>query len=87
MIISAIRQALPNNKGIYLEYNPELGDAKWVPVEEIREALRIRTSRLGKDPRLEYIEGRLRLPPKTAIAHQLLLAVVAGPFLGEASKI
>ena len=45
------------------------------------------TSGLGEDPGPDYIEGGLRLPPKTAIAHQLLQAVVSGPFLGEASKI
>jgi NAD+ diphosphatase len=34
----------------------------------------------------EYKEGGLRLPPQTAIAHQLLKAV-SGGFLGESPKI
>lgn len=86
-MIGAIGQALPDGEGIHLEHDPELGDAKWVPVEEVREALRIGTSGLGEAPGPEYVEGGLRLPPKTAIAHQLLQAVVSGTFLGEGSKI
>ncbi|TVY14018.1 putative NADH pyrophosphatase [Lachnellula arida] len=88
LMIGAIGQALPDGEGIHLEHDPELEDAKWVPIDEVREALRVGTTGLG-DPAAEgYKEGNLRLPPKTAIANQLLTAVVGG-FLevGEVSKI
>lgn len=87
LMIGAICQALPDGEKIHLEHDPELGDAKWVDLDEVKEALRIGTSGLGEAPGPDYIEGGLRLPPKTAIAHQLLAAVVSGTFLGEGSKI
>lgn len=87
LMIGAIGQALPDGEKIHLEHDPELDDARWVPVEEVREALRIGTSNLGEDPGKEYKEGGLRLPPKTAIANQLLTAVCSGQFLNEGSRI
>jgi NAD+ diphosphatase len=86
LMIGAIGQALPDGETIHLEHDPELEDAKWVDMDEVREALRIGTSGLGDAPGDQYNEGGLRLPPKTAIAHQLLQAVVGG-FLGESPKI
>ncbi len=86
LMIGAIAQAIPDGEKINLEHDPELEDAKWVEMEEVREALRIGTSGIGEGPGEEYKEGGLRLPPKTAIANQLLQAVVSG-FLGEQSKI
>ncbi|TVY84516.1 putative NADH pyrophosphatase [Lachnellula suecica] len=88
LMIGAIGQALPDGEKIHLEHDPELEDAKWVGVDEIKEALRVGTSGLGEDAGPEYKEGGLRLPPQTAIANQLLRAVVGG-FLesGEVSKI
>jgi NAD+ diphosphatase len=86
LMIGAIGQALPDGEKIHLEHDPELEDAKWVEMDEVREALRIGTSGLGDAPGDQYKEGGLRLPPKTAIAHQLLQAVVGG-FLGESPKI
>ena len=86
LMIGAVAQALPDGETIHLEYDPELEDAKWVEMDEVREALRVGTSGLGEAPGPEYKEGGLRLPPKTAIAHQLLLAVTNG-FLGESPKI
>ena len=86
LMIGAIAQALPDGETIHLEYDPELEDAKWVDMNEIREALRVGTSGLGEPAGEGYKEGGLRLPPKTAIANQLLQAVVGG-FLGESPKI
>lgn len=86
-MIGAIAQTIPGGEEISLQHDPELEDAKWVEIEEVREALRVGTSALGEEARAEgYIEGNLRLPPKTAIAHQLLAAAVGG-FLAESSKI
>lgn len=69
---------------IMLKHDPELEDAKWVPLEEVREALRTGTHNLGEEgmPR-GYKEGALRLPPRTAIANQLLEAVVNGGWNGR----
>jgi len=86
LMIGAIGQALPDGEKIHLEHDPELEDAKWVEMDEIREALRIGTSGLGDAPGEEYKEGGLRLPPQTAIANQLLQAVTGG-FMGESPKI
>jgi NAD+ diphosphatase len=86
LMIGAVGQALPDGEKIHLEHDPELEDAKWVEMAEIREALRVGTSALGDNPGPEYKEGSLRLPPRTAIANQLLQAV-AGGFLGESPKI
>lgn len=81
LMIGAIAQTIPGGEKIVLKHDPELEDAKWVDVEEIREALRVSTSGLGEEPGEHYKEGNLRLPPSTAIANQLLAAVVGG-FLG-----
>ncbi|PMD21705.1 hypothetical protein NA56DRAFT_625699 [Hyaloscypha hepaticicola] len=86
LMIGAIGQALPDGEKIHLEHDPELEDAKWVEMDEIREALKHGTSGLGDAPAEGYKEGSLRLPPQTAIANQLLQAV-AGGFLGESPKI
>ena len=67
---------------IVLKHDPELEDAKWVPLEEVREALRVGTSNLGEGAQEGYREGALRLPPRTAIANQLLEAVVNGGWNG-----
>ncbi|KUJ17395.1 uncharacterized protein LY89DRAFT_684453 [Mollisia scopiformis] len=88
LMIGAIGQALPDGEKIHLEHDPELQDAKWVEMDDIREALLHGTSGLGEPPSEGYKEGGLRLPPKTAIANQLLAAVTGG-FLDitEQSKI
>lgn len=86
LMIGAIGQALPDGEKIHLEHDPELEDAKWVEMDEIREALKVGTSGLGEPAGEGYKEGGLRLPPQTAIANQLLRAVVGG-FLGESPKM
>ena len=79
LMIGAIAQAVPDGETVHLN-DKELEKARWFPVEEVREALRTGTGRLDEldkpvEPRLQ---GKLRLPPKTAIANQLLEAVCGG---------
>lgn len=83
LMIGAIAQvAAPQNEEISLQHDPELEDARWFDVAEVEEALRVGTSALGEGAGPEYKEGGLRLPPKTAIAHQLISALVKGEYLG-----
>lgn len=83
LMIGAIGQvATAENEVISLKHDPELEDAKWFPIAEVEEALRMGTSPLGDVAGPEYKEGALRLPPKTAIAHQLIAALVKGEYLG-----
>lgn len=86
LMIGAIAQALPDGETIHLKHDPELEDARWCELDEIREALQNGTSGLHEGPPPGYTEGNIRLPPATAIANQLLQAVVDG-FLGEAPKM
>ncbi|KAF7914400.1 uncharacterized protein EAF01_000806 [Botrytis porri] len=86
LMIGAIAQALPDGEKIHLEHDPELEDAKWFEMEEIREALLNGTSPLGEPASEGYKEGNLRLPSVTAIATQLIKAVAEG-FLSESPKI
>jgi NAD+ diphosphatase len=86
LMIGAIAQALPHGEEILLKHDPELEDARWAGLDEIRTALKVGVSGLGEEPPEGYTKGSLRLPPRTAIANQLLQAVVDG-FLGEAPKM
>ena len=88
LMIGAIAQAIPGGEEVLLKHDPELEDAKWVGLDEVREALRVGTGSLDEmDKKAEgYKEGALRLPPKTAIANQLLEAVVGG-FLGGETRL
>ena len=87
-MIGAIAQvASVEDEEIKLHHDPELEDAKWFTFDEVREALRVGTSGLGEAAGSEYKEGNLRLPPTTAIAHQLISAVVDGGFLAGVTKI
>lgn len=82
LMIGAIAQvASPEDEVIKLDNDPELETAKWFQLEEIREALENGTSSLGEEAPTGYKEGNLRLPPRTAIANQLITAVVEGGFL------
>lgn len=99
LMIGAIAQAIPDGEQIVLKHDPELEDAKWVSFDEVREALRVATFGLDdpaarkkdEDDRKDGSSSLLRLPPSTAIANQLLSAVVSGfsssSVSGEASKI
>ncbi|KAL8698246.1 MAG: hypothetical protein Q9224_001941 [Gallowayella concinna] len=86
LMIGAVAQCIPGGDEIVLKHDPELEDARWAELEEVREALRVGTSALGESAQEGYKEGNLRLPAGTAIANQLLTAVVNG-FVGEAPKI
>ena len=87
LMIGAIGQSVPGGEEIDLGNDPELEAANWYSFDEIREALRVGTSGIGEDSGPEYKEGDLRLPPPTAIANQLMTAVVSRGFLGTGSKI
>lgn len=88
LMIGAIAQvADPALERISLEHDPELEDARWFPVEEVRRALVTGASALGEKPGPDYVEGSLRLPPPTAIAHQLIKAAVSGAYTSEKGKI
>ena len=79
LMIGAIGQALPGDgETIYLGHDAELEDAKWYPLDEVKEALLKGTSSLGEAAPVGYAEGALRLPPATAIANRLIAAVVDG---------
>lgn len=86
LMIGAIAQCIPGGEEIVLKHDPELEDARWAEMDEVREALRVGTSALGEPAQEGYKEGNLRLPAGTAIANQLLAAVVGG-FVGEKPKI
>ncbi|THX73219.1 hypothetical protein D6D05_07502 [Aureobasidium pullulans] len=87
LMIGAIGQSVPEGEKIDLGNDPELEDAKWFTFDEVRTALRVGTSGLDEGPKPEYKEGDLRLPPETAIAHQLISAVVEKGFLAAESKM
>jgi len=63
-----------------LKHDPELEDARWWTMDEVREALRVGTGSLDEMEKSGdgYRQGTLRLPPNTAIANRLLEAVVGG---------
>jgi ADP-ribose pyrophosphatase YjhB (NUDIX family) len=48
LMIGAIGQAIPEGEKIDLGNDPELEDAKWFTLDEVREALRVGTSGLGE---------------------------------------
>ena len=82
LMIGAIAQVSSvEDENIKLDNDPELETAKWFTLHEIQEALSVGTSGLGEAAPDGYKEGNLRLPPKTAIANQLITAVVSGGFL------
>lgn len=85
LMIGAVGQAVDGGSDVHLR-DEELEDAKWVSIEELKEALRGATSGLDAPPGEGYKEGSMRLPPKTAIAHQLMKAVVEG-WMGPVGKI
>ncbi|KAK3954216.1 NUDIX hydrolase domain-like protein [Pseudoneurospora amorphoporcata] len=79
LMIGAIGQAVPGDgEKIFLGHDAELEDAKWFPLEEVKEALHKGASNMGESAPEGYVEGALRLPPQTAIANRLINAVVEG---------
>jgi len=87
LMIGAVGQAVPDGEALHLGHDAELEDAKWFTFEEVNEALRVGTSNLGEGASKEYKEGNLRLPPKTAIANQLISSVVGGFGIPGESRI
>ncbi|OJD28145.1 hypothetical protein ACJ73_00450 [Blastomyces percursus] len=86
LMIGAIAQvATPEHETISLQHDPELEDARWFSIAEAEEALKVGTSDLSGKPGSGYKEGGLRLPPRTAIAYQLIAAVVHGELWGGIS--
>jgi NAD+ diphosphatase len=83
IMIGAVAQTTSDGENIDLGNDPELEDAKWWTVEEVRESLKFGTRGLGPSDRTseDYKEGSLVLPPKTAIANQLLESVCNGGFM------
>ncbi|KAF2455702.1 NADH pyrophosphatase [Lineolata rhizophorae] len=83
LMIGCVAQAVPGEDGekIDMGHDAELEDAKWWAAEEVREALNVGSAGLGEEPGKDY-KGGLRVPPRTAIAHQLMLAVVERGFVG-----
>ncbi|OJJ48525.1 hypothetical protein ASPZODRAFT_1615962 [Penicilliopsis zonata CBS 506.65] len=83
LMIGAIAQVGdPAHESICLEHDPELEDARWFDIAEVKEALCVGVSALGDKPGPEYKEGGLKLPPPTAIANQLIQAAVNADYLG-----
>lgn len=78
LMIGAIAQATPDGETIDLGNDPELEDAKWFPLDEVKAALLQGVSGLGEPAPAGYKEGALRLPPQTAIANRLMDAVIGG---------
>lgn len=78
LMIGAIGEAVVGGDEIVLHHDPELVDARWFPLEEVRLALSKATIGIYETVPADHKEGDLRLPPATAVAHQLVLAVVNG---------
>jgi NAD+ diphosphatase len=77
LMIGAIAQALPGQEDITY-HDQELGDAQWFTLPEVEEALKLRAIPMGEPAPPDFAEGKLRVPPTTAVAHQLLRAIVGG---------
>ncbi|KAI1376751.1 NUDIX hydrolase domain-like protein [Hypoxylon crocopeplum] len=86
LMIGAIGQAAPGGETIHLGHDEELTDAKWFSFDEVREGIANGVSGLGDPAPSAYREGALRLPPQTAIANQLIQAVLKG-YLDAVPKI
>ena len=81
LMIGAVAQAIPGGEEIDLGNDPELEDARWCSLDQLREALKSPISGLDEEAVRNEATDSLKLPPRTAIANQLLVAV-AGGFLG-----
>ncbi|KAI5812562.1 NUDIX hydrolase domain-like protein [Pyronema omphalodes] len=75
LMIGCIGEALPGGEEIHLGHDPELHMADWYDIKFIREMLAKPARGLDEGPPEGFQEGDIRLPPSTAIAHQLLQAV------------
>jgi NAD+ diphosphatase len=85
IMLGAIGVAIEGHDTIDLEQDKELEDGRWVPLQEIRESLAASgpwEGGLGASDGKETTKEKIRVPPKTAIAHQLLDAVCNGGIIG-----
>lgn len=82
LMIGAVAQTIDGMETIDIGHDPELEDAKWVPLDRVRECLKHAQGLLYDD----NFGGDLKVPGHTAIAHQLLLAVVDG-YLDDKHKL
>lgn len=85
-MLGCIGQALPDGEEIDLGHDPELETAKWFPLSYIQDILNKPQSGLHDKPAEGHSEDDIRIPPPTAIAHQLMAAVAKG-FHGGAPKM
>ncbi|RFU33250.1 hypothetical protein B7463_g3060, partial [Scytalidium lignicola] len=76
LMIGTIAQALPEHEEISLDNDAELADARWFDLQEVSESLDSWTVPMFEPPPPNYIDGKLMLPPSTAVANQLLRAIV-----------
>lgn len=74
LMIGCIGEGLSTE--INLKYDPELEDAKWFSRDEVSEALKFGAGGLF-DKAPDGYKG-LRIPPSTAIAHNLITAFAKG---------
>lgn len=84
LMLGAVACALPDGEAVHLGHDPELEDAKWVTIEELRKALKVPRPSAPSASANGAEQGAFYLPPHTAIAHQLLSAVADG-FAGFAN--
>jgi NAD+ diphosphatase len=61
LMIGAIGQAIPEGEKIDLGNDPELEDAKWFTLDEVREGLRVGTSGLGERVSCSFLMSSLPL--------------------------
>jgi NAD+ diphosphatase len=94
LMVGAIGQAAPgeDSKAPDLGNDAELEHADWFKIEDVRNALKgaeWNEKGIGaSDPTGDAPAGvKLKLPPRTAIAHQLMEAVCNGGFVGGTTKI
>lgn len=92
LMVGVIAQAVGGaGEAVDLGHDPELEDAKWWSFEEVRKALKggPRAPGLGASDRTgeEKPEAELMVPPRTAIAHLLMDAVVNGGFLAGGARM
>jgi NAD+ diphosphatase len=87
IMLGAIGVAIEGFDKIDLGLDKELEDGRWVPLQDIRESLAASgpwDGGLGaSDATNEPVKEKIRVPPKTAIAHQLLDAVCNGGIIGS----
>lgn len=82
LMIGAIAQVSDEaHETIYLQHDPELADARWFEIKEVEQALEDATGVTGVQSGSEN-KDRLRVPPPTAIAHQLIKAAISADYLG-----